>query len=198
MIIIGLGNPGEEYKNTRHNTGRDIVTAFAKKIGVDFEFDKKSNARVATGKVGKTKVTLVLPETYMNKSGAAVAAFVKSAKAAKDLIVVHDDLDIALGRAKISFNKSSGGHKGVESIMRAIKTESFWRLRIGISPATASGKLKKPSGDALINNFIVAPFTSLQETEMKKVMKKAVETLNVAATMGPERAMMEANRNRTL
>jgi len=194
MIIVGLGNPGEEYEETRHNTGRVIVTAFAKKIGAEFEFDKKVNAEVADGKAGKTKITFVLPETFMNKSGNAVGKFVKSAKAAKDLIVVHDDLDLPLGRMKMSFNKSSGGHKGVESVIRAVKTEAFWRLRIGISSATASGKIKKPSGDALVNNFIVAEFKPSDAADFKKVIKKAVEALTLATTDGCEKAMMEANR----
>ena len=194
MIIVGLGNPGEEYEETRHNTGRVIVTAFAKKIGAEFEFDKKVNAEVADGKAGKTKITFVLPETFMNKSGNAVGKFVKSAKAAKDLIVVHDDLDLPLGRMKMSFNKSSGGHKGVESVIRAVKTQEFWRLRVGISSATASGKIKKPSGDALVNNFIVAEFKPSDAADFKKVIKKAVEALTLATTDGCEKAMMEANR----
>jgi len=181
---------------TRHNTGRDTVTAFAKKSDAsDFEFDKKSNALVATGKIGKTKVTFVLPETFMNKSGNAVGCFVKSMKAAKDLIVVHDDLDIPLGRIKMSFNKSSGGHKGVESVMRAVKTESFWRLRVGISGSTASGKLKAPKGDKLITNFIVSKWKPAEIAEMKKVTKKAVEALTLAATDGCDKAMMVANQN---
>ncbi len=194
MIIVGLGNPGEEYENTRHNTGRIIVSTFAKKLCAEFESDKKSNALVAVGKIGKTKVIFVLPETFMNKSGNAVGKFVKSMKAAKDLIVVHDDLDLPLGRIKISFNKSSGGHKGVESVMRAVKTEAFWRLRVGISGAKAGGKTKKPSGDALVNNFIVAKWKPSEETEFKKVIKKAVEALALATTDGCEKAMMEANR----
>lgn len=195
MIIVGLGNPGREYENTRHNAGRMAVSAFAKKISAEFEADKKSNALIATGKSGKTKVTLVLPDTYMNKSGLAVGKFVGSAKKAKELIVVHDDLDLPVGRMKISFNKSSGGHKGVESIIRAIKTQSFWRLRIGISSSTASGKLKKPSGDALVNDFIVAPFKSAEEAEIKKVIKKAVAALELATAEGCEKAMMEVNQN---
>ncbi len=195
MIIVGLGNPGEEYEETRHNTGRTVVSAFAKKIGAEFEFDKKTNALTAIGKAGKTKVTLVLPETFMNKSGNAVGKFVTSAKKAKELLVVHDDLDLPLGRMKISFNKSSGGHKGVESVMRAVQTEAFWRLRVGISSAIASGKIKKPSGDALINNFIVSPFKPSDATEFKKIIKKAVEVLTLAATDGCEKAMMEANQN---
>ena len=195
MIIVGLGNPGEEYEETRHNTGRIIVSAFAKKIGAEFEFDKKSNALVAEGKEGKTKITFVLPETFMNKSGNAVGKFVANAKKAKELVVVHDDLDLPLGRMKISFNKSSGGHKGVESVMRAIKTEAFWRLRVGISKAAAGGKTKKPSGDALINNFIVAEFKPSDANEFKKVIKKAVDILALAATDGCDKAMMEANRN---
>ena len=195
MIIVGLGNPGEEYEETRHNTGRIIVSAFAKKIGSDFEFDKKSNALVAAGKEGKTKITFVLPETFMNKSGNAVGKFVANAKKAKELVVVHDDLDLPLGRMKISFNKSSGGHKGVESVIRAIKTEAFWRLRVGISKAAAGGKTKKPSGDALINNFIVAEFKPSDANEFKKVIKKAVDILALAATDGCDKAMMEANQN---
>jgi PTH1 family peptidyl-tRNA hydrolase len=171
------------------------VSAFAKKIGVELEYDKKSDAQVANGKTGKTKVVLVLPDTFMNKSGNAVGKFVKSMKAAKDLVVVHDDLDLPLGRFKMSFNKSSGGHRGVESIIKAVKTQGFWRVRIGISPETAGGKLKKPSGDALVNDFIVAGFKPSEEAEMKKVLKKAVEALSLAATEGCDKAMMEANRN---
>ncbi len=121
--------------------------------------------------------------------------FVTSAKKAKELLVVHDDLDLPLGRMKISFNKSSGGHKGVESVMSAVKTEAFWRLRVGISKAAAGGKTKKPSGDALINNFIVSPFKPSDATEFKKIIKKAVEVFTLAATDGCEKAMMEADQN---
>lgn len=183
MIIAGLGNPGEDYVGTRHNAGRSAVYNFAQKNDLEFEFDKKLNAEVAKNK----KMTLVLPDTFMNKSGNAVKPFVKSVKKARELIVVHDDLDIALGRAKMSFNKSSGGHKGVESVMRAVKTEKFWRIRIGIAPK------KKLGSDKLVNNFIVAPFKEDEAKEMKKVVKKVIETLEIACSGGLEKAMGQIN-----
>ena len=88
---------------------------------------------------------------------------------------------------KMSFNKSSGGHRGVERVMRAVKTEAFWRLRVGISTATASGKIKKPSGDALVTDFIVAEYKPKEEDEFKKITKKAVEALTLATTDGLSR-----------
>lgn len=206
MIIIGLGNPGAEYEGTRHNAGREAVEAFAKKQGFDdFQMDKKAQALVATGKVGKEKTTLVLPETYMNKSGASAGRFAKGAKKIKDpssgkavkaypdIVIVHDDLDIPLGKAKMSWNKSAGGHKGVQSVLKALGTEAVFRIRIGITPATASGKLKKPDHDTITENFIVAGFKEREADELKKVQKKVVEFLETAAGDSPEKAMSDLN-----
>lgn len=196
MIIVGLGNPGEQYEGTRHNAGRMAVESFAKKYDFDdFEFDKKSNALVATGKVGKVKTTLVLPETFMNKSGLSVKSFVKNLKQAKSLIVVHDDLDIGLGRAKMSWNKSSGGHKGVESVMKAISTEEFFRIRIGVIPTNAKGAPKMPDVKDIVNDFIIGPFKPKEMDELKKVIKKVHQCLEIAVTDSPERAMSEGNAN---
>ena len=142
--IVGLGNPGEEYKLSRHNTGRIIVEDFRKSEDLeDFEVDKKINALVSEGKLKKEKFTLILPETFMNKSGLSLKNLVTSKKKAENLVVIHDDVDLPLGRAKISFGSGSGGHKGVESIMRAIKTKDFARIRVGVSPTTPSGKIKR-------------------------------------------------------
>lgn len=205
MIIIGLGNPGEEYVGTRHNSGREAVMAFARKMKLgEFELDKKAQALVAAGKVGKTKVSLVLPETMMNLSGKAAAKLVKGAKKVKngagksvkafpDLVVVHDDLDIPLGRAKMSWDKSAGGHKGVDSVIRALGTQTFFRIRIGITPARASGALKKPDHDTITDNFIVAEFKDKEAEEMKKILKKVVDCLEMAATDSPEKAMSMYN-----
>ncbi|HQT82952.1 MAG TPA: aminoacyl-tRNA hydrolase, partial [Candidatus Paceibacterota bacterium] len=119
LVIVGLGNPGKEYEKTRHNAGRNAVELLAKQEGADeFVFNKTANALVAKGAVGGENATLVLPETMMNLSGKAVAAFVKSPKAAKNLLVIHDDLDVPLGTLKMVFARGSGGHKGVESVMR--------------------------------------------------------------------------------
>ncbi|KKS16044.1 MAG: Peptidyl-tRNA hydrolase [Parcubacteria group bacterium GW2011_GWB1_41_6] len=116
-IIAGLGNPGKEYEETRHNAGRLVLEEFRQKNKLaDWSFDKKLNALISPGIIKKNKVLLVWPETFMNKSGLALKKIIVSKKKAADLIIVHDDLDLPLGKFKISFGKNSGGHKGVESI----------------------------------------------------------------------------------
>jgi len=195
-IIVGLGNPGAEYEGTRHNTGRMIVQALAKKLDFpDWKNDMKLKALVTTGKLGKEKVQLIIPETFMNKSGLSVLPLVKSKKAAETLLVIHDDLDIPLGKMKLSFNKSSGGHKGVESIMKAVKTEAFIRLRVGVVPALASGKLKKPQGEKEIIDFIIGEFKKPELEIIKKSIKKAVEGLEVLGKEGREIATGVINSN---
>lgn len=209
MIIIGLGNPGAEYEGTRHNAGREAVQRFAKKFEFDdFELDKKAQALVSTGKVvtkqGKGSATLVLPETFMNLSGKSAAKLVKGPKKVKnaqgkamkafpDLVVVHDDLDIPLGKAKVSWDKSAGGHKGVDSIIKALGTQAFFRIRIGITPAKASGELKKPDHETITENFIVAGFKEKEAETLKGVLKKVVDCLEMMTVDSAERAMSEYN-----
>jgi len=188
-IILGLGNPGEEYVETRHNMGRMVLDAFVKKNDwSDWKMDKKTNSLISDGKIGKSKVLLLKPETFMNKSGEAVKPLVKTKKSAETLVVIHDDLDLPLGKIKISFNKSSGGHKGVESIMRAIKTEAFIRLRLGISGETAGGKIKKPQGEEKVIDAILGDFKKTESDELKKVIKKSVLALELIVKEGREKA----------
>ncbi len=178
IIVVGLGNPGDEYVATRHNVGRMVLETFAKaKNLTDWVGNKKLQALTAEGRIGKKSFLLLMPETFMNKSGLAVKPLIKSPKAAEALIVVHDDLDLPLGKFKISFNKSSGGHRGVESIIKNIKTEAFVRIRIGISGETASGKLKKPQGEQKVIDTILGEFKKNEEAELKKIIKKAVLAL---------------------
>jgi len=192
--IVGLGNPGEEYDNTRHNAGRMALEVAAKKAGSDeWKMNKATKATIAKATIGKTPAVFVLPDTFMNKSGAAVLKYVKSAKAAERMIVVYDDLDLPIGTIKLSFNRGSGGHKGVESIMRAVKTKKFTRVRIGVSRATPSGKLKKPSGEDEVIDFILAPFKPAEMTELKTVFKRVSEAIEGIVTEGPERAMNQFN-----
>ena len=205
MIIIGLGNPGTEYEGTRHNAGREAVMKFAAKHDFsDFEADKKKKALVSEGKVGKNKATLVLPETFMNKSGEAAGKFAKGAKKMKNslgksikafphVVLVHDDLDIPLGKAKMSWDKSAGGHKGVDSVIKALGTQAFFRIRIGITPASAKGKMKKLDHETIIDNFIVAEFKDKEADELKGVIKKVVDCLELAVSDSPDRAMSEYN-----
>ncbi len=177
--IVGLGNPGTEYENTRHNAGRLVLALLAKKPpeGAAFEewkADKKLVALTSKGKIGKTPVILMLPETFMNKSGNSLKSLMLTPKKTETgLIVVHDDMDLPLGTIKVSFDRGSGGHKGIESIIRTIKTKAFTRIRIGVSPTTPGGKLKKPQGEDKVVDFIVGKFKSSEEDVLKKVLKQA-------------------------
>lgn len=189
-VIVGLGNPGEEYENTRHNTGRIILDSF--RIFADlpeWENDGRLKALVSKGKVGGESVVLVEPETFMNKSGLSVAPLVKSVKAAEHLVVIHDDLDIPFGKYKISFNKSSGGHRGVESIIKAVKTEAFIRIRVGISAETSSGKIKKPKGEEAVEKKILGKFSADEQATLKKMCKLTNESLKMIIEEGRDIAV---------
>lgn len=195
FYIIGLGNPGIEYEGTRHNTGRMAVMKLAKDLSSEeFEFNKKANALVSEGKIGKEKATLILPETFMNKSGQAVSYFVKpklktAKKGLENLIVVHDDIDLGLGTIKISYNKGTGGHRGLDSVVKAVKTKEFVRVRIGISPATPKGKVKKPQGEDAVIDFILHKFKPAEMDILKKTFKKVSEAIQVLISDGRDRAM---------
>lgn len=194
LVIVGLGNTGKEYEKTRHNAGRDAVEILAKQEGVDsFVFNKTANALVAKGDVGSENAVLVLPETFMNLSGKAVAVFVKSPKAAQNLLVIHDDLDLPLGTIKMVFGRGSGGHKGVESVMRALKTKDFARIRIGISAVGKKNQAKKVSGEEKVIKLVIGKWKPAEETTVKKALKKAVEAARLFVSEGVEAATMFAN-----
>jgi len=194
LVIVGLGNPGKEYEKTRHNAGRNAVQLVAKNESLDdFVFNKKANALVARGALGSKDIVTVLPETMMNASGKAVSAFIKTPKAAKNLLVIHDDLDLPLGTIKMVFARGSGGHKGVESIMRAVKTQDFARLRIGISAAGKKNQAKKVHGDEKVIKQVIGKWKPGEEATLKKVLKKVAETVRLYCTSGIESATQFAN-----
>lgn len=194
LVIVGLGNPGKEYEKTRHNAGRSAVELVAKQNGFDdFVFNKTANALVAKGSVDSENATLVLPETMMNLSGKAVMNFVKSPKSAKNLVVIHDDLDLPLGTVKMVFGRGSGGHKGVESIMRALKTKDFARIRIGISAVGKKNQAKKVSGEEKVIKMVIGKWKPTEEAAFKKVLKKAAEAARLFVTEGIDSATMFAN-----
>ncbi len=193
-IVVGLGNPGEEYENTRHNTGRMALAFYAKKAGASaWKEDARARALTTGANVGKALLALVLPNTFMNKSGAAVAKFIPSQRAAEKLIVLYDDLDLPLGKIKLSFARGSGGHKGVESIAKAVKTKRFTRVRIGVSPETPTGKLKKPSGEDEVVQFILARFKPHEMEELHRIFKKVSDAIEAAVLEGREIAMNKFN-----
>jgi len=193
-IVAGLGNPGEEYTGTRHNAGRMLVEAIHKAYRFeDWKHDKKLNALVSKGEVEGDKTILVLPETFMNRSGSALAPLVTSEKKAEKLVVIYDDLDLPLGTIKMSFNRGSGGHKGVESIAKSIKTKKFIRIRVGIAPVTPAGKLRKPKDEDGVQKHILGEF---KKTELDILKKQGKDVVNAIATLvsdGLQPATMQLN-----
>ncbi len=163
IIIIGLGNPGEKFKETRHNIGFEVLDKIKEKNDFpDFSFSKKFNAQISKGILDQEKTILAKPETFMNSSGESVKALSQYYKKAK-LIIVHDDIDIVLGEIKESNNSGSAGHKGVQSIIDTIRTKDFKRIRIGILPK--KGKPKE------IERFVLKRFTKKEKQIIKKTIK---------------------------
>lgn len=193
-VVVGLGNPDEEHVRTRHNAGRMAVELFARSKGIEeWKDDTKARAFVSRGLVGKAATVFVLPNTYMNKSGSAVQKFVKSVSAADRMIIVYDELDVPLGTIKISYDRGSGGHKGVDSVMRVVKTKRFTRIRIGISPTSASGEMKKPDGEKQVEKFILGEFKHDELSVLKKVLKLSGEAIECIITKGKDVAMNQFN-----
>jgi len=186
-LIVGLGNPGEEYTNTRHNIGRDAVFHFAKKNDFsDFSENKKLKSLVSEGKLEKHKTILLLPETFMNKSGDAVSLGVSYFKVKPEKVfITYDDIDLPFGTIKISFNKNSGGHKGVESVIKKIKTKEFYRIRIGINPT----KKKKDAA-----SIVLKKFDKKDELVLKKLKKTLNEIMLCSILKSPEKAMQISNK----
>ena len=180
-LIVGLGNPDPQYQNTRHNVGFMMVDYVAKKNNSgDFELNKKLHALVTKYKIGKNYVFLAKPQTYVNKTGEAASKLKNFYKVKpENIILVHDDLDIEFGNFKLSFGKNSGGHKGVESVIKSLKTKDFWRLRIGTS-VRALDKAREQSDkkrDAFVMDFVLSKFGKKEDEELKKLFKEVYERL---------------------
>lgn len=190
MFIVGLGNPGNEYEWTRHNVGRIIATHIAKLVKAEkFETDGVLRAQKTKASIVEKKALIILPDTFMNLSGKAVAPIIKSAKDLEKLVVIYDDLDLARGTFKISFNRSSGGHNGVQSIIKAVKSEAFIRVRVGISPTTTSGKLKKPLGEEKVSKWILGAMKDEEKDLLKKTAKTVLQAIEMIVQEGLPKAM---------
>ncbi|MFH0846372.1 MAG: aminoacyl-tRNA hydrolase [Patescibacteria group bacterium] len=193
FIIVGLGNPGKEYENSRHNTGRIILDAYAHKNKLDWSIDKKLKALTSEHKIGREKILLLEPETFMNKSGLGIKSLITSKKKAEQLVVIYDDVDLPMGEIKIAFNRGSGGHRGLESIIKTIKTKEFIRVRVGICPTTPAGKMKKPKGENAILDFLLGNFNKKEFEILKNTKTKAVKILDEIISEGYLKAMNSFN-----
>ncbi len=186
-LIVGLGNPGKKYLKTRHNVGFRVLDKFQKESNFPFfKVSKKFNSLISEEKIDRKKIILVKPQTFMNNSGKAVKILTTNYKLqTTNLLVVHDDIDLPLGKIRIVKNRGSAGHKGVESIIKELGTKDFIRVRIGIQP-----KKGKPKNS---EKFVLQKFSKEEEKIVKKTIKKICQVLKTALTKNTEKAMTEFN-----
>lgn len=167
-IIVGLGNPGQIYSKTRHNVGFLTINNLAKHLSIN---TKKiaCNCRLGQGKIFDEEVVLAKPKTYMNLSGKAVKALIDRYKVLpEDIIVIYDDSAIELGKIRIRQKGSSGGHKGIESIIQTLGTDQFIRIRIGIG---------KPHENTTLTEYVLSEFLPDEEEIIKNTIKRATHAI---------------------
>ncbi|EEI25772.1 aminoacyl-tRNA hydrolase [Lentilactobacillus hilgardii] len=167
-MIVGLGNIGPQYDGTRHNTGFMVVEEFAKKYGISIK-TRKMNAKMGSAFVNGQKVLVVEPTTFMNDSGIAVKPLMSYFEIEnKDVIVVHDDMDLPIGKIRIKDKGSAGGHNGIKSLINNLGTEHFSRIRVGIA---------HPDKNNTVVNYVLGRFSKSQLPEFKIATDNAVNAL---------------------
>ena len=161
-LIVGLGNPGKQYERTRHNVGFDLLRKFAQKKGLAFSRDGKAKSEFAKGQVDGKQILLLLPMTYMNLSGQAVAKVVQFFKIPlEQVLVVFDDADMDLGKMRIRSEGGSGGHNGIKSLMECLGSGVFNRLRVGIGRDTGRD----------LADYVLEKFKSDEEPLLEQVLE---------------------------
>ncbi len=175
-IILGLGNPGKKYENTRHNVGFEVVNLLAEKLSLNLKLDKKFSAKTAQSKINSTKFILTQPQKFMNLSGIVAKSLSSYYDIdAKNLWVITDDINLALGEIRIRHKGSSGNHNGLQSIIDNIKSEDFIRIRLGVAsletrPETAAKMETKISQ----KNFVLSRFKKAELVIIKKTIQKTI------------------------
>lgn len=191
-LFVGLGNTGEAYAYTRHNVGRRAVSFFVAAQGGVWRVSKKNMGKVWEGVIVDKEVHALLPETFMNHSGDSVKTIIKTKKQAEHLVVVYDDIDLPLGVVRISFDRGSGGHNGIKSIVASLNTEAFVRVRIGISPSV-SGQIKKPKTADAVLKWVLGDFKKAEEQKLEALFEKTREIFEHILTKGVTSAMNAYN-----
>ncbi len=200
-LIVGLGNPGEKYANTRHNLGFVIVEHFLK----DFQSAKNTlweNSSKFKSDIAQIewqprhgslkKVILAKPQTYMNNSGLAVKIIADFYKIAADNIwIIHDDIDLPLGAMKIRFGGASAGHHGVESIMEKLGSDKFWRFRMGTGAGIQNSEFRIQNKH--VEDFVLGDFTGSEKGKVKSLIKRGVNAIETSLEDGLEKAMNRFN-----
>ncbi len=187
-LIVGLGNPGRIYAHNRHNIGFMCLNYFAKTPGIRFD-KKQGRARIGTGEVAGSEVVVARPQTYMNLSGQSVNQLVKKFNInLDDLLVIHDDLDLPLGKLRIRHGGGSAGHKGVDSIITHLGSQDFSRIRIGIGRPD-----KTPLTEDDIIAYVLSDFTPDEKQIIAQVIPRVSEAILCLLTEGLTVAMNKYN-----
>ncbi|MCX6720776.1 MAG: aminoacyl-tRNA hydrolase [Candidatus Staskawiczbacteria bacterium] len=190
-IIIGLGNPGKKFENTRHNVGFTAIDKIAANFQFPiFNFQSSFNAEISQGEIANKKALLVKPQTFMNDSGKSVKKILsKNRDQVSDIIVIHDDIDLEIGKIKIIKERGSAGHKGVESIIKAIGNEGLVRFRIGIGERTHG----PVHGSKKAMQIVLKKFTTEEQKTITETIIKTADALNSFVTDGLEKTMNKFN-----
>jgi peptidyl-tRNA hydrolase, PTH1 family len=185
-LIVGLGNPGIEYQFTPHNLGFLAIDRIAEQCGVEVR-NRQCRALTARAVIGSEAVLLAKPETFMNLSGLSVRELIAEhdAKPEEDLVVIQDELDFALGTVRIQRNRSSAGHNGIESIIGALGTQDFLRIRMGVAP-------QRKIADGM--SYLLAPMRKAELKVVDEMLDVATDAVKVILTEGPAAAMNRFNR----
>jgi peptidyl-tRNA hydrolase len=185
-IIAGLGNPGKEYENTRHNAGYEVIDALAEKYNISV-LELKHKALIGKGYIEGRKAVLVKPLTFMNLSGESLRMVVDyyKADAEQELIVVSDDISLPPGQLRVRKKGSAGGHNGLKNIIKMLGTENFQRIRMGVG--------EKPKNRDLVD-WVLGHFNKEEKAAMKEASAKAVRAVELMLTEGADAAMNEFNR----
>jgi len=186
-LLIGLGNPGEKYKNTRHNIGREIVACLAVEFNFPgLAFKKSLAARISSKNLYNEKNIIACPETFMNLSGQAAAKLKKFYKIqTEDIWIIYDDLSLPLGSLRVRLAGSSGGHNGVQSVIDYLKTDQVAKFRIGIKP---NRTIKINTAD-----FVLKKFARAEQSIIKKTIAKCLKAIDYALQFGLEKTMSKYN-----
>ena len=189
--MVGLGNPGKKYAHTRHNFGFTVIDEFTKEHGLLWRYNPDWIAYF----IKTEEFVLLKPATFMNKSGTSVAAAARFYRIdKKDVLVIHDELDLPLGKIRISFDSLSAGHKGVDSIIEALSGVEFGRLRLGIGPTSSrEAGLRGGKGPNDAEKFVLREFTKEEQKKLQEVSKIAIEALNSYLADGIDMAMNRFN-----
>ena len=184
-LIVGLGNPGDKYAGTRHNIGFMVVASLAEKNAVRIK-KKGYQGCYGVGRVAGQEMTLLLPHTYMNLSGASIASAVRSLKleGQDDVLVIHDDVDLPFGRLRIRLGGGHGGHNGIRNICQVLGYSNFIRVKLGIG---------RPHPEEETADFVLRNFSPQERKALGKVLEVAVEAVECVLSKGAEAAMNEFN-----